>query len=130
MGGPYLMSKSLILLMMTCFSSSVMLSAPFPRCVCKLVTRLFVRRPTPLQPALKLWWQLRWSVGDILLAKLVLSKLISLIHQLSYLLVTEAVRKTQRRLKNRKRRRRRRRRLTWVAAWTCLAVMVVATTIE
>merc|ERR1711924_374431 len=41
----------------------------------------------------------------------------------------EAVRKTQRRLKNRKRRRRRRR-LTWVAAWTCLAVMVVATTIE
>merc|ERR1719258_250456 len=64
------MSKSLILLMMTCFSSSVMLSAPFPRRVCKLVTRLFVRRPTPLQPALKLWWQLRWSVGDILLARL------------------------------------------------------------
>merc|ERR1712167_278677 len=101
-----------------------------PQCVCKLVTRLFVRRPTPSQPALKLWWQLQWSVRDILLARLVLSKLISLIHQLSYLLVTAAVRKTQRRLKNRKRRRRRRRRLAWVAAWTCLAVMVVATTIE
>merc|ERR1712216_1099382 len=100
--------------------SSVCLQTSYPS---------IVRRPTPLQPALKLWWQLRWSVGDILLARLVLSKLISLIHQLSYLLVTEAVRKTQRRLKNRKRRRRRRR-LTWVAAWTCLAVMVVATTIE